>query len=394
MLRFALKNMATRRARMALVLLSIVVSASVGLLAYNVSMQVNEGIVSTAAYFDLIVGPAGSSTQLAMNTMFFVDEPLGTISYEYVEEIERSGLANDVVPIAMGDSFNGARVVGATPALLEGKPLRAGKTFDETFEAVVGSAVAERYGLQTGASIVTSHGLSGTGAAHGATPLTVVGILKKTGTAYDNAVFTSVETVWAVHGHEEAEEETEGEEEHHHHEEGQVCAILVRSKSFSDYYRLSEYYGANAELLCINPATVLRGVLEQVDLSTKIVYLLSGIILAMNILVISVITLLNMVDTKKEVALMRLIGIGMKRIALLYLLENGILGLLATALSFLLAHACLGLLGSFAANMGIVLGVGKVYALEFAILAAVFVINIIPTTVCIFGMARKDGISS
>ena len=389
MLRFALKNMAVRRARMALVLLSIVVSASVGLLAYNVSMQVSEGIVSTAAYFDLIIGPAGSSTQLAMNTMFFVDEPLGTIPYEYVEEIGQSGLANEVVPVAMGDSFNAARVVGTTPALLSDKPLRAGEMFAEPLEAVVGAAVAERYGLAPGSSIVTSHGLSGAGAEHGATPLTVTGVLKKTGTAYDNQVFTSLETIWQVHGGGESHEEHED----HDHAEGEVCAILVRSKSFADYYRLSEYYGANAQLLCINPATVLRGVLEQVDLSTKIVYLLTGVILAMNILVISVITLLNMVDAKKEVALMRLIGIGMRRVALLYLLENGILGLLATALSFLLAHACLGLLGSFAAGMGIVLGAGKVYALEFAILAAVFVINIIPTTVCIFSMARKDGVS-
>ena len=57
--------------------MSIVISAGVALLSYNVAQQVNEGIVSTAAYYDMIIGPSGSATQLAMNTMFFTDEPLG-----------------------------------------------------------------------------------------------------------------------------------------------------------------------------------------------------------------------------------------------------------------------------------------------------------------------------
>ena len=71
MLKFALKNMLVRRARVVLVTLSIVLSASVALLAFNISQQVSEGIISTAGYYDMIIGPAGSSTQLAMNTMFF-----------------------------------------------------------------------------------------------------------------------------------------------------------------------------------------------------------------------------------------------------------------------------------------------------------------------------------
>ncbi|MBQ6715389.1 MAG: ABC transporter permease, partial [Clostridia bacterium] len=303
MLKFALKNMFVRRARVLLVILSIILSASVALLAFNISQQVNEGIISTAGYYDMIIGPAGSSTQLAMNTMFFTDEPLGTISYEYVEELKASPLTNAVVPFTMGDSFNGARIVGTTPEYLNGKTIKSGEMFSEPFEAVVGSAVAQRYGLTLGSAMVTSHGLTGTGHAHEANPLTVVGILSKTGTAYDNVVFTACETVWAVHDHSEEtdaheEDEHHGEEEHHEesapetasdaamghflpgsanapkqdetgnqaqktqdtedkheHHHGDVCAILVKSKSFNDYFKLMEIYGTNASLLCINPST-------------------------------------------------------------------------------------------------------------------------------------------
>ena len=82
MLKFALKNMAVKKVKIILIVLSIVVSASVALLAYNVSEQVDDGFKTTAGYYDMIIGPSGSATQLAMNTMFFTDKPLGTISYD------------------------------------------------------------------------------------------------------------------------------------------------------------------------------------------------------------------------------------------------------------------------------------------------------------------------
>ena len=191
----------------------------------------------------------------------------------------------------------------------------------------------------------------------------------------------------------DAQAHGESEEEEHDHSHGDVCAILIKSKSFNDYYKLMEVYGANASLLCINPSTVLREVLEQVDLSTQIVYILCAIILLMNIVVISVITLLNMVDAQKEIALMRLIGISMRRIWQLYLIQNGIIGLISTLLALLLSHACLGLMSSFVASMGIVLNITAVYPLEWGIMALVFVLSVLPTMVRILSMSRKDSLN-
>ena len=394
MFKFALKNMSVRKVRMILVVLSIVITASVALLSYNIAQQVNEGIVTTAGYYDMIVGPSGSATQLAMNTMFFTDEPLGTIPYSYVEEISRSGLVNVVVPFTMGDSYNNARIVGTTPLLLDGRKLSDGDMFAEVYEAVLGSDVASRYRLNVGDEIVTSHGLTSTGTEHASSPLKIVGILSKTGTAYDNTVFTSYKTVWAVHGTEDHDHEhDEGEDHDGHAHEGSVCAVLVKTKGFNEYYKLLDFYSQNSQLLCINPSTVLREVLESVDLSTRIVYILCAIILMMNILVISVITLLNMFDSKKEITLMRLIGISMKKVAELYMIQNGILGLVSTALALLLSHVCLTLMGSLVANMGIVLEAWTFYPMEWAIVALVFVISVLPTMICILSMSRKDSLS-
>lgn len=386
MLKFALKNMAIKKAKIILIVISIVISASVAILAYNVSEQVDDGFKSTAAYYDMIIGPSGSSTQLAMNTMFFTEAPLGTISYEYVEQLQADMRVNLVVPFTMGDSYNAAKIVGTTPDFLAGRELAEGAMFESTYEAVVGASVAEKYGLAVGARLVTSHGLSEGGHAHESTPLTVVGILDETKTAYDNVIFTAVQTVWATHDH--GEEHEDGHEEH-----GEVCAILVKSKSFNYYNQLKSEYGENGELLVINPSEVLREVMENVDLSSKIVYILCIIILVMNIFIISVITLLNMYDSKKEIALMRLIGIGMSKINLLYIIQNGIIGLISVLLAFAASRLCLALMGEFVASMGIVLNVARIYPMEGVIMAVVFVISVLPTVICTLQMSRKDGVA-
>jgi predicted lysophospholipase L1 biosynthesis ABC-type transport system permease subunit len=90
---------------------------------------------------------------------------------------------------------------------------------------------------------------------------------------------------------------------------------------------------------------------------------------------------------------MRLIGISMRKIGQLYLIQNGIIGLVSTILALILSHACLGLMGSFVASMGIVLNVTAIYPLEWAIMALVFVLSVLPTMVRILSMSRKDSLS-
>lgn len=391
MFKFAFKNMAIKKAKIILVVISIVISACVGLLAYNVAQQVDSGFKTTAGYYDIIIGPSGSSTQLAMNTMFFTEKPLGTISYEYVENLEKDMRVNKVVPFTMGDSYNSAKIVGTTADFLEGKTVAQGDMFSEKFQCVVGAGVAEKYSLTVGSQLITSHGLTGEGHAHESNPLAVVGILKETKTAYDNVIFTPIETVWATHNHSEENHDEHEEKNHEHH--GDVCAILVKSKSFNAYSQLSAEYGENSKLLVINPSEVLREVLENVDMSTTIVYILCIIILIMNIFIISVITLLNMYDSKKEIALMRLIGIGMNKINLVYIIQNGIIGLISTILAFAASRLCLVLMGGYVSSMGIVLDTAKIYPVELMIMAVVFVISVLPTVICTVNMSKKDGIS-
>ncbi|MBR0112257.1 MAG: ABC transporter permease [Clostridia bacterium] len=398
MLSFALKNMAIKKVQVILVAVSIIISAGVAVLAYNTANQVRDGITGTAGWYSAIIGPAGSKTQLAMNTMYFTDEPLGTIPYSVVSELQRDSRVKRVIPYAMADNYNGYRLVGTESAFLESKEIAEGKMFDDAaeYEVVLGASVAKVCDVGVGDDIFTSHSAS----EQHTQPLKVVGILKESHSAYDRVVFTQLKTIWAVHEHEEEHEE---EEEHEHeHMENSVCAAIVSTENPSFAMTLVSDYGGkiitdedgdSVTLQAIEPMETVRGILEETDSTKYIVYVLCAIILIMNVMVISIITLLNMYNSAKEISLMRLIGISMKKINLLYILQNGIIGLISVLLAFAVSKICLRFMDTYASSMGVVLNTAKVYPMEWVILALVFAIAVLPTIICTFVMARRDSIS-
>ena len=402
MLKFAFKNMAIRKMQIVLIVLSIVISAGIGVLAFNVSSQVDEGITSGAQYYSAIVGPAGSNTQLAMNTMYFNESPVGTIPYSVVTSLQQDRRVDKVIPFAMADNYNGYGVVGTTPDYLDKKVIAQGEIFEAsgTMQAVVGSNVAKYCDLKIGEVIHTSH--SASEADTHAQGITVVGILEESHSSYDNVVFTQIKTLWSMHDHEDHEEHDEHDEEEEHNTHGTVCAVIVMAKNPGFAMQLVQEYDGKiitAEhdesytLQAIEPMSVMRDVLNDADDTKYIVFVLCAVILIMNIMIISIITLLNMYHSAKEISLMRLIGISMKKINLLYIIQNSIMGLVSVLLAFGVSRLCMFLMNDYVESMGIVLNMSKAYPLEFIILLAVFIISVLPTVIWTFCMSRKDSIA-
>ena len=281
MIRFALKNMAIKKVQIILVVISIILSAGIAVLAFNVSNQVSDGISKNAQYYSVIVGPSGSKTQLAMNSMYFSDAPLGTIPYSVVTELSQDNNVREAVPFAMADNYNGSSVVGTTPTYLKDKELSSGEMFKEhgSFEAVIGYRVAKENGLKVGDTLYTSH--SATGGQTHEKGLTVVGILERTYSSFDTVVFTQIRSLWDLHDHgEEHESENEhaneshdsrqGEEAHNHSKT--VCAVLVRAKNPSVAMSIIEKYNGKViegdgenpiSLQAISPMDAVRDVLNR-----------------------------------------------------------------------------------------------------------------------------------
>lgn len=400
MFKFALKNLLIKKVQTILIVLSIMASSAVAILSYNVSNQISDGLTSNAQYYSLIVGPSGSATQLAMNTMYFTDEPLGLIPYKVREDLAKDSRVNKAIPFAMADQYNGYKMVGTMVDYLDGKNVAEGTMFDKTkvFEVVVGYNVAKSCDLSIGQEIYTSHS---EGEAHH-TPFTVVGILERTYSSFDNICFTQLRSIWEVHEHEHEEGH---EEEHEEHEDlnQMVCAVLVKTKTPATAMILKQEYTKIAtyevegetkqySLQAIEPMAIMSNVLEDTDQTQYIVYALAAVIVAMNILVISVVTLLNMKQSEKEIKLMRLIGISMGRINLIYLIQNAIIGLFSVLFAFGISKIGLVAMGSYALGKGVVLNTAITYPIEIVILLGVFLINILPTLIWTLLQSRKDGL--
>ncbi|MGE3712817.1 MAG: ABC transporter permease, partial [Hyphomicrobiaceae bacterium] len=112
------------------------------------------------------------------------------------------------VPLSLGDSHDGFRVLGTTADYFTryryrrstGLTFRDGKPFSDLFDAVIGAEVARALGYKVGDKVVISHGLGSVSfVAHDDKPFVVSGILERTGTPVDRTVLVSLEAIEAIH---------------------------------------------------------------------------------------------------------------------------------------------------------------------------------------------------
>ncbi len=415
MLKFALKNLKTRLIRTILASIAVILCTTIALISYNTSNQVQDGVISTAGFYDTIVGPEGSPLQLALSSMFYVENPLGTISYDHYENLKNNPLTKEVYPIASGDSYRTARIIGTVPEYLERYRLKAGRIFSEPGEAVLGYNIAQSKILQIGDNFVGVHGLAESGHVHDDFEYKVVGALTKTGTAADNVIYTPIESVWLVHGghghtdeeheHDTMNEAHDDEHEHEHdtineahdHEHeaekitGDIVALIIRSENLAAHTKLVSEYKNIPEVQAINPASVLRNLLGNLNMGRDILYLLTIIIVFMAAIVIYVTTTSYVEDSKKDILVMRLVGIKRKTILSLFILQTAFISALSMVISFLISCASLFLINRFTAqSFGLVIDGVKHYPGELLILLSVFVIIIISAIISIIPAYRHD----
>src|SRR5258706_14464091 len=165
---------------------------SLGLLALGVGTivaallvvsQLEERMGRDARGIDLVVGAKGSPMQLILSGIYHLDAPTGNMPLEAAQSISRNRLVKRAIPLALGDSWRGFRIVGAPPeyAQLYGAKLRAGNYYGGAMEAVLGSEAAARTAARRGARLHRPHGPWGRGERHPNGPPPRRGIPRKTG---------------------------------------------------------------------------------------------------------------------------------------------------------------------------------------------------------------------
>lgn len=200
----------------------ILLTLGIGLINFIFLMdtQLKEKFEKNLGGVNMVIGAKGSPLQLILSSMYHIDAPTGNISIKEAKPFLREGhpLIETSVPLSMGDSHKGYRIIGTDHSILPlyGGEIAEGKLWNNLYDVTIGSRVAKELNLEIGSQFVSSHGFTeDVDLTHDHGVLTVVGVLKPTGSVLDLLILVSTESVWAVHDHQHTDEE-----DHDHDHEG------------------------------------------------------------------------------------------------------------------------------------------------------------------------------
>jgi putative ABC transport system permease protein len=197
----AVKSFRNRKASVGLAIASITLSVALLLGVEILRNEAKSSFASTVSGTDLIVGARSGSVNLLLYSVFRIGTPTNNIDWHSYEEISGLPGVKWSIPLSMGDSHRGYRVVGTNGSYFEhfryardrGLELRQGEWFEHEDETVLGADVADSLGYRLGDEIVVAHGAGDESfIEHGDAPFRVVGILQRTGTPVDRSVHVSL----------------------------------------------------------------------------------------------------------------------------------------------------------------------------------------------------------
>ena len=207
-LKIAIKSLLNRKGSVIMSLLAISVAIFVLLGIEHIRQQARDSFASTVSGVDLIVGAKTGSLNLLLYSVFRVGTPTDNISWKAYQEIAESKDVAWAIPISLGDSHNGYRVLGTTPDYFEHFSFGnkhtlefvEGEAFEGVFDVVLGAEVARTLGYALGDEITLAHGVVSTSfSLHENSLFTVVGILSPTGTPVDQTVHVQLQGIEAMH---------------------------------------------------------------------------------------------------------------------------------------------------------------------------------------------------
>lgn len=376
MLKYAIKGLQSRRVVTSLYIFALTLTMLVGTIVTNVNKQVQDGFLEADNKYDVVVGPEGGKTQLVMSSIFFSDDPVGLLEYQKLEDIRSQRGVVAAIPLAMGDTYRGTRIVGTEVGLLEGYTYKEGTVFNKTFDVVVGAEVSKDLNLVVGSSLVAS--CARHGGEHDDTPYTVVGVLDEQGNAYDNTIFTSLESVWEGHSHQNTGQTTEDHPDHHE-EQGEITAILLRTDGFQTTGRIIMQREHGVQY--VSPTAVMRELLGNIDIGRQISEVMSSVVIFMGVMMIGVLTYFMMTTMQGDLRTLRFIGMGERKIYSYVLYQVGIKCITSILLVASIRQLLIQVASGFARKQGIVFNTSIIYKEEIYLIGVLVLICILPIMV-------------
>lgn len=311
-----------------------------------VTEQVNRSFQRDLAGIDLVVGAKGSPMQLILAGVFHIDVPPGNIKLADVQELAKHPQIAQVIPLSLGDSFRGFRIVGTTPDYVAHYKLglEQGRLWSATMETVLGAQAAQGMGLKPGDSFIGGHGLGGGGKSHGDTPYQVAGVLAPCGCVADRLILTSTESVWHVH----EEHPAGGKEEDHaeHEEDREVTMALLRYRTPLAAVSFPRYVNSETPMQAAAPAVEVTRLLRMIGVGSEVLQGVGAVLLLTAGLSVFIALWSAVRERRADLAMLRMLGASPGKVSALLLAEGLWLALIASVIGLLLGHGLAAVVGT------------------------------------------------
>jgi putative ABC transport system permease protein len=312
---------------------------------------------NTISQTDLIVGSRTGSVQLLLYSIFRIGNATNNITWESYQDIIEKDEVEWAVPISLGDSHKGYRVMGTNKDFFKHYKYRGnkslvikdGKYFSDLYDVVLGFGVAEKLDYQINSSIIVSHGLKSF-TDHDDQPFKVSGILAKTGTPVDNTIIVSLKAIEAIHVDWSSGAKIPGQvtpiDEIRKMDlaTSNITAVLLGIDSKLKIFQFQRWINEYPEeaLTAILPGVALQELWRIVGVVENILLGISFVVILTTLMGMASIVLSSLNERRREMAIWRAMGASPKIVIGLLMLEALIIScvsiFLSTFLLFILLY--------------------------------------------------------
>ena len=332
-----------------ILLLALGIAVITVLLLFN--NQLNEKISSNAKGIDLVVGAKGSPLQLILCSIFHIDFPTGNIKLSEAEKVVRHRMVKKAIPLALGDSYNGYRIVGTNhdyPGIYNAT-LASGEWWKNNLEVTIGGTVAELAHLKIGDTFTSAHGLTTDGHAHEDHHYRVTGVMQQSNTVVDNLILTGIESVWKMHDllgdsisipvhpssivpSVEAGDSVR-----------EVTSLLIQYRNPLAVIQLPRFINSNSNLQAASPAFETARLFSILGVGVDVLRGFAFVLIFISGLSIFIALYNSLKERQYDLAIMRSMGASRSKLFVAIVMEGSFLTLMGSLSGIVLGHSVLWL---------------------------------------------------
>lgn len=333
-------SLISRKKTAILTFLSLTISMLVLFSVEHIRLEAKNSFNRSISGTDLIVGAPSGPLNLLLYSVFRLGSPTNNIKYTSYELLAENQLVDWAIPISLGDSHKGFRVVGTNQSYFKhfrygsdrSLTIQTGKPFNGLFETVIGADVAEALGYKVDDKIIIAHGIGATSFKnHDQAPFRIAGILTRTGTPVDKTVHVSLEAIEAIHLPVSQLLQLVDSPDAIALEPATITAVLLGLNSRLATFRLQRVINNYPQdrLMAVLPGVAMTELWSLVGTVENILRFIAILVLISALFGLSTMLLASMNERRSEIAVLRILGAGPKAIVMLILLEALLLAILS-----------------------------------------------------------------